>query len=201
MNLQSDVRFRQAIDAFDRLNGQDPNTVEVDGNAVPKELHDAQAMTRWVERLYPDANEVVQLAARCQHLCRWEVPRSSYPEGRVGYLKWRSDLKQVHADKSAQVLKDVGYDAATIDAVVAVNLKKGLKTNPDVQAIEDALCMVFLELQFESYLDKWAEDKIVVILQKTWAKMSPVAHEAALQLPLSGRALGLVQRALGCASA
>lgn len=192
MSFQADERFKQAIEKFDALNAEDPNLV----GEVPKELHDALAMTRWLETLYPEAGEVPHLAARCQHLCRWEVPRSDYPEGRAAYLKWRSDLKKMHAVKSASVLESVGYGADVIDAVVAVNLKQGLKTNPDVQMIEDTLCLVFLENQFEGYIGKWEDEKIVRILQKTWGKMSPVGHEAAMRLPLSEKALSLVQQAL-----
>lgn len=192
MTFKTDERFRKAIDAFDRLNALDPN--RVDGQ--PKELRDAQAMTRWLETLYPYAGEASYLAARCQHLCRWEKPRNSYPEGRLGYLKWRSDLKQFHADKSAEVLRAVGYQDAIIDAVTTINLKQGLKSNQDVQMVEDALCLVFLELQFESYIDKWEDDKMIRILQKTWGKMSEVGHQAALKLSLSEKALSLVQQAL-----
>ncbi|MDP4610844.1 MAG: DUF4202 domain-containing protein [Opitutales bacterium] len=192
MSFQTDERFKQAIDKFDALNAQDTNLV----GDVPKELHDALAMTRWLEALYPDAGEVPHLAARCQHLCRWERPRSEYPEGRTAYLQWRSDLKKMHAEKSASVLKSVGYTTDVIDAVVAVNLKQGLKSNADVQMIEDALCLVFLENQFEGYIGKWEDDKIVRILQKTWGKMSEVGHGAALRLPLSDKALSLVQQAL-----
>lgn len=192
MSFQTDERFKQAIEKFDALNAQDPNRV----GDVPKELHDALAMTRWLDTLYSDSGEVPHLAARCQHLCRWERPRSEYPEGRTAYLQWRSDLKKMHAEKSAEVLASVGYESETIDAVVAVNLKQGLKSNADVQMIEDALCLVFLENQFEGYIGKWEDDKIVRILQKTWGKMSEVGHGAALKLPLSAKALSLVQKAL-----
>ena len=197
MDFRNDERFQQAIAAFDALNAQDPNLLETGGKRVPKELHDAQAMTRWLDAMYPAAGEVAHLAARCQHLCRWEVPRSSYPEGRTAYLRWRIDLKTFHAERSAEVLRSVGYDDSVIDAVTAVNLKKGLKSNADVQMIEDALCLVFLELQFEGYLGKWEDDKIVGILKKTWGKMSEIGHAAALKLPLSEKALSLVGRALG----
>jgi hypothetical protein len=196
MYYKEDSRFQKTIAAFDALNAQDTNTVHVDGQPMPKELHDALAMTRWVETLYPDASEAVHLAARCQHLCRWEVPRNSYPEGRAGYHQWRSDLKKRHAAKSGDVLCAHGYDAGMIEAVCVMNLKEGLKTNSDVQQIEDALCLVFLENQFEGYLDKWQDDKIIRILQKTWTKMSETGHEAALRLKYSSRALNLIQRAL-----
>lgn len=156
-------RFEKAIAQFDALNSADPNQIEVEGKPMPKELHDALAMSRWVDQLYPDASEAVKLAARCQHLCRWEIPRSSFPEGRTAYLKWRNELKKFHAKKSEEVLRSVGYDDNTIETVKTINLKKQLTSNHEVQAIEDALCMVFLETQFESYLDKWEEEKIINI--------------------------------------
>lgn len=196
MDFKYDQRFQQACAAFDALNAKDPNLIEFEGVQIGKELRDAQAMTRWLHALYPDAGEVAHLAARCQHLCRWEVPRNSYPQGRTAYLQWRSDLKKMHAAKSAEVLRALGYTTPVIDAVVTVNLKQGLKSNADVQQIEDALCLVFLELQFEAYIGQWEADKIVRILKKTWAKMSAVGHRAALQLPLSAAALQLVGRAL-----
>ena len=177
MHFKDDSRFKETIAAFDALNGQDPHTVEVDGQSIPKELHDAFAMTRWVEALYPKASEAVHLAARCQHLCRWEVPRSSYPEGRVSYLKWRADLKERHAEQSAKVLQGRGYGSEMIDAVAAINLKRGLKSNSDVQQIEDALCLVFLEKQLEGYLGKWEDCKIIRILKKTLGKMAPWTHQ------------------------
>ena len=196
MHFREDTRYKETIAAFDALNGQDPHTVEVDEQSMPKELHDALAMTRWVEALYPKASEAVHLAARCQHLCRWEVPRSSYPEGRVSYLQWRADLKKRHAEQSAKVLLGRGYESEMIEAVAAINLKRGLKSNPDVQQIEDALCLVFLEKQLEGYLGKWEDDKIIRILKKTWGKMSERAHKAALNLPMSNHARSLVEQAL-----
>lgn len=196
MNFKDDDRYQSVIAAFDALNAQDPNTIEVSGKSQPKELHDAFAMTRWIGALYPDANEAVHLAARCQHLCRWEIPRADYPQGRTGYHRWRTDLKRFHADKSAAVMDENGYDESMVESVRVINRKEDLKSNSDVQQIEDALCLVFLETQFEGYLDKWEEDKIIRILRKTWAKMSEQAHQSALKLPLSERALNLIQRAL-----
>lgn len=190
-------RFKSALAAFDALNSEDPNQVTcAKGSLQPRELQDALAMTRWIETLYPDASEAVRLAARCQHLCRWEIPRKSYPEGRTAYLKWRSDLKRFHADRSEQVLRSVGYEEPMLTQVREINLKKGLAHNADVQAIEDALCLVFLETQLEHYLDKWEDtDKVVSILKKTWGKMSPLARTAALSLSFSERARKLIVRA------
>lgn len=196
MHFKEDPRFQKTIASFDALNAQDPNTVETGERNVPKELHDAQAMTRWIETLYPEAGEAVHLAARCQHLCRWEVPRTSYPEGRAGYHKWRTDLKKRHADKSEAILREHGYEDTMIEAVRRINLKEGIKSNSDVQEVEDALCLVFLECQFEGYLKEWDEDKVIRILRKTWVKMSERGQEAALGLQMSSRARAVVERAL-----
>ncbi|MDQ8193872.1 DUF4202 domain-containing protein [Coraliomargarita sp. SDUM461004] len=197
IHFKETSRFKEAIAAFDALNQQDPNLVEIEGQSVPQELHKSLAMTRWVNHLAPNASEAVHLAARCQHLCRWEVPRRSYPEGRTGYLQWRADLKIMHAQKSADILRQLGYEQELIDTVKMINLKQGIKRHQEVQLIEDALCLVFLEFQFEAYLDQWDTSKMIGILQKTWAKMSDQGHQAASQLSMFERAQKIIQQALG----
>ena len=189
-------RFNRAIAQFDMLNAQDPNHRLVDGEAVPFELFFANKMTDWVFQLDSNASEVVRLAARCQHLCRWEIPRSSYPEGRVGYLNWRKNLKSFHAGKSAEVLKEVGFDQSTIDRVRDINLKKNLESDPEVQVIEDALCLIFIENQFDDLIAKTTDEKMISILQKTWNKMSDKAKKIASFLILSDNAQRLLKLAL-----
>ncbi len=152
----------------------------------------AQRLSAWVERLAPNASEALRLAARCQHLRRWEIPRESYPAGRVGYLKWREDLKRFHAAEAGKILREVGYDDATIERVQKLNLKKLWPKDPEACALEDALCLVFLETQFDETLAKTGDEKMIEILQKTWRKMSPKAREIALGMKLPA----LVARAL-----
>lgn len=194
--MKSSEKFNQAIADFDRLNAQDPNVRRIGGESVPFELFFANRMTDWVSRLDPHASESVRLAARCQHLCRWEIPRASYPEGRTGYLTWRRDLKQFHADRSEEVLRGAKYDDVTIDRVRTINLKKGLGKDPEVQIIEDALCLVFLENQFEALIAKTDTGKMVAILQKTWGKMSPRAQELAMSLSYSEKEKEVIRKAL-----
>src|SRR4051794_40293595 len=126
-------RFRRAIEAFDRANAQDPHR---------KELSYAQQMTRWLERIEPAASEPLRLAARAQHIRRWEIPRSDFPTDRAGYLKWRKALYEFHASKAADILREVGYDDATIDRVRSLLRKEKIKLDPDMQALEDAACLV-----------------------------------------------------------
>ena len=190
------ARFAQAIEAFDRANAEDPHTLTVAGAARPRELVDAERLSAWVLRLEPNASEALQLAARCQHLCRWKIPRSSYPAGRVGYLQWRTQLGRFHADTATELLERAGYDRSLIDEVRRINLKQGLHSNPDTQTMEDALCLTFLEFEFEDFCAKYAPEKVVEVVQKTWKKMSARGRETALTLPLSAPSLAMVLRAL-----
>ncbi len=153
-------------------------------------------MTNKLNVFAPNASEALQLTARCQHICRWEIARDSYEMNRAGYLKWRQDLKKYHAKKSSEILKEVGYDQETIDKVAFLLEKKQLKKNEETQILEDVICLVFLEFYFEPFAKKYEEDKLIDILQKTWRKMSDKGHQAALKLPLSDASLALVTKAL-----
>jgi hypothetical protein len=179
------------------MNSADPRSSEVDGVSRPYELVQAERLSRWVERLAPNASEPLRLAARCQHLRRWEIPRSDLPPGRVGYLQWRTRLARFHAEQAGQVLRSTGYDETTILHVRRINLKQGLRSDPDVQVMEDALCLSFIEHELESFSQRHDEPKVADILQKTWKKMSAHAREVALGLPLSEGLSALLRRALG----
>ena len=189
-------RLDEALRRFDEANAADPNTESVDGHAVPKELVYGQRMSVRLAGFAPDAPETVKLAARAQHIRRWEVPRDSYPEGRAGYLKWRTDLHKRHAEIAGEIMGEVGYDAGPIDRVQTLLRKRGLKTDPDVQLMEDVICLVFLEHYFHDFAPKHDEEKLIPILQKTWKKMSDRAHEAALQLDYAPEDLAVIQKAL-----
>jgi hypothetical protein len=190
-------RFDDAIKRIDEANAQDPHS-ELDGaGARPKELLYAERLSAWVEKLEPNASEALRLAARCQHLCRWKVPRSTYPMDRAGYLKWREDLKKFHAEKSGEILRDAGYDDVTIEKVRALNLKKNFPNDPESRVIEDALCLMFFEHQFAGIVREHPEQKVIGILQKTWKKMTPKAKEIALSLPLGSKEKELVGKVVG----
>ena len=185
------ARFRDAILRFDAANAEDPNT-EVDGGVPqPKELVYANRMTAALHRFAPDASETVRLAARCQHIRRWTIPRGDYPEGRAGYRQWRTDLAVFHADTAAAILRDVGYDERTIARVEALVRKDRLKADPDVQLLEDVICQVFLTHYLADFAAKHDADKVADILKKTWRKMSDDGRAAvtSLELPEAVRAL------------
>ena len=191
-----DGRFGQALAAFDRANAEDPNRVPDSAASTAKELAYARSMTAWLERLYPQAPEALRLAARCQHIERWRIPRADYPMDRVGYLTWRRDLKEFHAKRAAEILQACGYDEATIRRVGNLVRKVNLKRDPDAQALEDVACLVFLQTQYSDFSQKHDSAKIISILQKTWKKMSPHGRAAALELDIAPEGKRLIEEAL-----
>lgn len=160
------------------------------------ELPYAQHLSAWVERLAPNASEELRLAARAQHICRWMIPRESYPPGRIGYLKWREDLKQFHARKAGEILREVGYEETPVTRVQDLIRKRNFPHDPEGRVLEDALCLVFLETQFNETNAKTGDEKMLGILQKTWRKMTPQARDIALTLPMSSGQRALVEKAL-----
>lgn len=190
-------KLEEAYRRFDEANAEDPNAEVVEGRSIPKELIYGRRMSERLDAFAPEAPEVVKLAARAQHIRRWEVPRDSYPEGRAGYLKWRTDLYKRHGDIAGDIMRDVGYDDDTIGRVQTLLRKRGLKTDPEVQLLEDVICLVFLEHYFHDFAKKHDEDKLIPIVQKTWNKMTESGHAAALALDYTAEDLALIQRALG----
>ncbi len=186
-----DPRFDAAIARIDAANGGDPHTIVVDGEERPKEQAHAELMTEWVRRLDPAATDAQLLAARAHHLRRWSIPRSSYPDGRVGYLKWRTALKNQHGEEVSAILAGVGYDEETIARVRQIVRKDGLRTDPQVQVHEDALCMVFLETQLVDLADQLGEEHCIEVVRKTLAKMSErgIAAAGSARLDDEGRRL------------
>ncbi|MBV7332766.1 DUF4202 domain-containing protein [Chloroflexi bacterium TSY] len=189
-------RFYEAIARFDMENAKDPNIEQVEGQNIPKELLYARRMTDWLEKITPDAPEIVRLAARSQHIRRWTIPRSDYPMDKAGYKKWRSTLARFHADTAAEILREVGYAEETIRRVQSLLRKERLKLDPDVQLLEDVICLVFLENYFADFAQKHDEEKLIGIVRKTWKKMSERGREAALLLDLPDRAREVVEKAL-----
>lgn len=179
-------RFSTAIARFDAANAADPNRErDAAGVEQPRELLYAQRMSEMLERFAPEASEVVRLAARCQHIRRWEIPRDSYPRTPEGYKAWRTRLADFHADTAAGILRDVGYEEETIGRVRSLLRKERLKRDPETQLLEDVIGLVFLEHNLAGFVadhPEYGEAKFADILRKTWLKMSPRGREAALAI-------------------
>jgi hypothetical protein len=190
------TRFETAIALIDKANSEDVNTYEVAGLKYPKELLYSQRMTRKLLQFEPSASKALQISARGQHICRWKIARNEYPMDRVGYLKWRETLKKMHANLTADILKQVGFDDQFTDRVKAIISKKLIKKNEESQTLEDTICLVFLDYYFEEFAAKHTDEKVIDILKKTWLKMSDKGHITALKLPFSDKSLALVKQAI-----
>ena len=190
------TRFETAIAIIDKKNAEDPNGYQVSGLEYPKELLYSQRMTRKLLQFDSNASKALQISARAQHICRWKIGRNEFPMDRVGYLKWREELKKMHANITGEILEQVGFDNQFVDRVQKIILKKLIKKNEESQLLEDVICLVFLDYYFEEFAAKHSDEKIIDILKKTWVKMSDTGHAAALKIPFSEKSLALVKQAI-----
>jgi hypothetical protein len=178
-------RFNNTIASFDALNAQDPNNQNVDGVDRPKELVYAERLNEMLNRYAPAASEALKLATRAQHIQRWVSPRSDYPMTKPGYMQWRSNLKNHHAEVASKVMQEQNYDAETIQQVTSLLQKKNLRTNADTQTLEDVIVLAFLEHDLDAFVAKYSdysEEKLLTILRKSYMKMSDEGRAAALTL-------------------
>jgi hypothetical protein len=193
----TNARLVAAFRLFDAANAEDP-TLEPgdDSQPTPKEVLYARRMTACLARVAPNAPEAVQLAARCQHIQRWKILRQDFPLTRPGYHQWRNTLKKFHAELAGQFMAQAGYTPAEIERVQQLVQKLRLQDDPEVQLLEDVICLVFLEYYFLPFAALHPEEKVLEIVRKTWPKMTERGHELALQLPFPPEALALVTKAL-----
>ncbi|KAH6963508.1 hypothetical protein DER45DRAFT_534740 [Fusarium avenaceum] len=197
------AEYARGLELIDAAHAEDTRTVRgPDGTTIPYELDYAQKMTKWLARRCPDASPVLQLACRAQHFRRWEIPRSSYPMTRPGYLTWRAKLKAQAAAQVAELLASPEIQPSIPEEdrqrVAALIRKENLKADEETQVLEDAACLVFLDDQFDDFESKsdLDEAKTIGILQKTWVKMGERGRQLALEMSHSERAQELLGKAL-----
>ena len=196
--IENQERFSRAMALFDAANAEDPNLDE----GQPKELLYGRRMSDMIARFAPQASEVAQLAVRAQHIQRWKVPRSSYPMNKEGYHAWRTGLYTFHADTTGELMRQAGYDDASIERVKKAVGKRGIKSNPETQLLEDIADLVFIEhymLAFAQSKPDYDEAKWLDIIRKTWQKMSKAAQGFALsgKIKLPEPLLPLITKAIG----
>ncbi|CVL13137.1 related to CYB2-L-lactate dehydrogenase (cytochrome b2) [Fusarium proliferatum] len=207
------TEYARGLELIDAAHAQDSRTVEApDGTTIPFELNYAQKMTKWLApcspaRLSSTALPKVRTLSSSQvpmltNMHRWEIPRSSYPMTRPGYLTWRAKLKAQAAAQVAELLASPEIqppipeeDRARVAALIR---KENLKADEETQVLEDTACLVFLDDQFDDFEKKsdLDEAKMIGILQKTWGKMGERGRELALEMNHSDRAKELIGKAL-----
>lgn len=201
--MSNQAMYDKTVALIDAANSEDPNKdSDTSGKEWPKELLYSHRMAEMLERYTPDADDVMKIAIRAQHIQRWKSPRSDYPMDRTGYLKWRTDLYKFHADTTGELMAQAGYDEASIERMKKAVGKKSIKSNPDTQLLEDVVDLVFIEhymLAFASKHPEYDEAKWIDIIKKTWNKMSEKAQQYALagNIQLPEPLIPLIQKAVG----
>ena len=197
--FQPTQRFDAVLAEIDAANAADPRTVAIGGGTRPFELAYAERMSARLLQIYPDASELLRIAARAQHIRRWDIPRASFPEGRHGYNDWRKACREHHAELVRAIMSRHGYSEEQIGRVAMLIRKEQLKKDKESQALENVVAVVFLEHYFEEFDSKhsdYDDAKVVDIIAKTLKKMSPRGHAAALALALPERTRKLVEAAV-----
>lgn len=197
----SQNKFELAIELIDAANSEDANLEICDGKEMPKELLYSHRMSDMLQRYAPDADDAMKLALRAQHIQRWKYPRDEYPMDRKGYHLWRTNLYTFHADTVAALLGETGYDEEFIQRVKLAVSKKSLKNNPDTQLLEDVSALVFIEHYMLAFVEKHPEyddEKWLLIIQRTWNKMTGKAHDFVLagSIKLPVPLIPLIQKAV-----
>ncbi|MCW9056704.1 MAG: DUF4202 domain-containing protein [Gammaproteobacteria bacterium] len=198
----SQAIFEKAISLIDAANSEDPNQVTDEHSKLwPKELLYSHRMSDVLQRFAPEADDICKLAIRSQHIQRWKSPRNAYPMDRIGYLKWRTDLYKFHADTMGELMTKAGYSADDVERAKKMVGKKGIKSNPDTQLLEDVVDLTFIEhylLEFAEKHPEYSEDKWIEIIQKTWKKMSEKGQQFALSgaIKLPEPLIPLINKAL-----
>jgi hypothetical protein len=184
-----------AYAAFDAYNNQDPNKEIFGDLSISKETLYGLRMSIWLNKYAPESADAVKLAARSQHIGRWESERKDFPMDRVGYLKWRSQLAIHHAGIAGGILDSLGYDRSLIENVKFLLQKKQLKQNAETQLLEDVIFLVFVEHYLEVFAAKHEDEKVVDIIAKTLKKVSNNAIQMSGSIYLSERIKGLIGKA------
>lgn len=195
MNM-TNSSLQSVLNAIDEVNRQDPNTTTIEGEAIPNEVLYGNYMTECINKYWPNANELLQIAVRAQHIKRWHLKRTEFNKGKAGYYEWRIAQGKFHAQLTKAIMLENNYTEKDAEKTASLLRKENLKSNPDTQTLEDVACLVFLQHYFDAFAAKHKEEKIIRILQLTWRKMSEDAHNIALKLTLPDHLATLVGKAL-----
>lgn len=192
-------RFPAVIAEIDAANAQDPRCDEAAGASRPREAVYSERMSECLSRLYPEASEALRIAARAQHICRWQIPRREFPLGREGYNAWRAACRDHHAALTSAILRRHGYADGEIAQVVKIIRKEQLKRDPESQALENVVAVVFVQHYLDEFVAEhkdYDDAKLADILRKTLRKMDATGHAAALGLDLPAATARLIEMAL-----
>jgi hypothetical protein len=197
MKKDNSVLLIEVINKISFAHLQDPNLDTWNNEIYPAEWLYIQRITERMEVYQPEASPELIIAANCQHLCRWEIGRKTFPEGRAGYYQWRNFLSEYQFQKAREIILKAGFDEEFADRVKAIVKKENIFTHAESQTLEDVVCLVFMEFYLDEFIRGKSELDMSTIIQKTWKKMSEKGHQEAMKINYTDGTLAVIKQALG----
>ncbi len=181
----TEIQYNAAIELIDAIHNQDPSTVTFEGVEVKAELQYSQRMLSMLEKVQPKALLELKLAAQCQHMSRWSIPRATFSMDKKGYYQWRAAIMEYQLNITSTVLKQAEVNDESIEVIVDALKNKADKTNLNASIIEDTACLTFIKWYLVPFAGQFDVYKAKIILQKTANKMSDKGLALIPELELS----------------
>lgn len=189
----TETQYTTAVELINTVHNQDPNTETVDGDEIMAELLYSQRMLSILEKVQPNASFGLKLAAQCQHIGRWSIPRATFSMDKKGYYQWRAAIMEHQLTVSTSTLKQAGIEDDDISIIADALKNKADKSNINASIIEDTACLTFIKWYLVPFAGQFDPEKAKVILQKTANKMSDRGLKLISEIELSSD----VQQVLG----
>ena len=180
-----EIQYTKAVELINSVHNQDPNSETIDGVDIKAELLYSQRMLAILQKVQPNASLELQLAAQCQHISRWSIPRTTFSMDKKGYYQWRAAIMEHQLSVTSSVLKQAEINEQSIEIVVDTLKNKADKTNINASIIEDTACLTFIKWYLVPFAGQFDPEKAKVILQKTVGKMSERGLKLIPELQLS----------------
>ena len=188
----SEKQYNKAVELINSVHQLDPNSETVDGIEIKSELLYSRRMLRMLEKVQPDASFALKLAAQCQHISRWSIPRATFPTGKKGYYEWRAAIMKHQLSVTTSVLQQAEINGQSIEIIVDALKNKADKSNINASIIEDTACLTFIKWYLVPFAGQFDPEKAKVILQKTANKMSERGLKLIYEIELSKDVLNVL---------
>lgn len=187
------TQYTTAVELINSVHNQDPNSEIIDGVDIKAELLYSNRMLTILEKVAIDASFELKLAAQCQHMSRWGIPRATFSMNKKGYYQWRAAIMEHQLSVTSSVLKQAEINEQSIEIIVDALKSKADKSNINASIIEDTACLTFIKWYLVPFAGHFDPEKAKIILQKTAAKMSERGVALISEIELSKEVLDILK--------
>ena len=168
----SDDLYIKTTEAINLVHTEDETLINDGAKTVASELVYSQRMLAMLEVFDKGSSKLLRLAVQCQHLRRWNIPRTNYSMDRRGYHQWRRAVMEYQLNQTREILIQNKVDIDDIDFILDGLSNQGNKAHATAQIIMDTACLVFIKWYLEAFAAKHEQKKVNDIMKKTMQKMS-----------------------------